>query len=69
MRKIDKIENEKMYIEILEDWLLNRGYYRHSIDSFFAYEFMYDTFNLSWNKTQKLLYKKISKELLDELNY
>ena len=69
MRKIDKIENEKFYTETLEQWLLNRGYYHHRIDCIFAYEFMYNTFHLSWHKTQKILFKKIPKKILDDLIY
>lgn len=69
MRKIDKLENEKFYIEVLENWLIERGYYHHRNDCIFAYWFMYDTFNLSWHKTQKLIKKKISKKILDSLDY
>lgn len=69
MRKIEKIENEKFYIETLEQWLLKRGAYYHPLDCNFAYWFMYDTFRLSWHKTQRLIFKKISKELLDKLQY
>ena len=69
MRKIDKFKNEKFYIESLESWLIERGYYNHHIDCIFAYWFMYDTFHLSWHKTQRLIKKKISKEILDNLDY
>lgn len=69
MRKLEKIENEKFYVETLEQWLLNRGYYNHNLDRFQAYWFMYDTFHLSWHKVQRLIFKKISKDILDELNY
>lgn len=69
MRKIDKIENEKLYTEIIKEWLLNRGYYYHSIDKMFLYWFMYDTYHLSWHKTQKIIFKNIPKKILDELSY
>lgn len=61
--------NEKFYIETLEQWLLKRGYYNHHLDNTEAYDFMYYTFQLSWHKTQKLIFKKISKKILDELEY
>lgn len=69
MRKIDKIENEKLYTETIKQWLLYRGYYRHSLDNMFLYQFMYDTFHLSWHKTQKIIFKNIPKKILDKLNY
>lgn len=69
MRKIDKIENENFYIKTLEQWLLKRGYYNHNGDCIDAYNFMYDTFQLSWHKTQRLILKKISKEILDKIEY
>ena len=69
MRKINKINNEKLYIDTLTQWLLNKGYYNHSLDCFLAYDFMFSTFSLSWHKTQKLILKKIPKKILDNLTY
>lgn len=69
MTKAKKISNEKLYIQTLEQWLLYRGYYYHPLDCQEAYNFMYRTFKLSWHKTQKIIFKKISKEILDSLIY
>lgn len=71
MRKIDKINNEKAYLEMLKYWFTKRGYYNHNNpeDRQKIYAFMYYNFHLSWHKTQKLILKKIPKKLLDEILY
>ena len=69
MRKIDKINNENFYIKTLKQWLIKRGYYNHPLDCQKAYAFMFNTFGLSWHKTQRIIFKNISKKILDDLIY
>ena len=69
MRKIDKIKNEEFYTETLKQWLLNCECYDHDLDCQDVYAFMYDTFHLSWHKTQRIIYKNIPRKILDDLRY
>lgn len=69
MRKIDKINKEKMHTEIILDWFARRGYYNHDLDCIGLYKYMYWNCHLSWHKVQRIIFKNIPKKVLDDLSY
>lgn len=69
MRKIDKVENEKFYTELILDWLNHKGAYNHHLDNCKLYSYMDYNLHLSWHKVQRIIFKKIPKEVLDNLKY
>ena len=69
MRKENKVKNEKFYTELILNWFRYKKYYNHDLDCWELYNYMYYTAHLSWHKVQRIIFKNISKEILDELSY
>jgi len=69
MRKIDKVENEKFYTEVILNWFAQKGCYNHKLDCYKLYFYMYNNFRLSYHKVQRIIFKNISREILDDLSY